>query len=189
MNCENCGHKVLEPIISEYCTNCGRPTSTSKAKLVPDREASLNLFEPKFIVREWNSAFFPGVASIIPVLVLSYFAAGTVAAIILTSLDFLFALWLYLRTATFEFFDDRLRILSVGRVAREIRYSELEKIDAVGSGIVLRKYEGSFILLAKGPQPEEIEIPSNPKNPELGIDLISWLSAKVAAERKHPTNN
>src|SRR5579872_2810821 len=160
MKCENCGHEVLEPIISNYCTNCGKVTGVSKGKaaLSPANSSP----RPKFTIKEWNSAFLPAVASIIPVLVLSYFLAGTAAAIILTFLDFLLTGAFYQRASAYEFFEEKLRILEGGRVTEEIAYSQIQKISSSGPERAGQKYDGSFIISVLGPPSDEIEIPSNP---------------------------
>jgi hypothetical protein len=184
MKCEHCGHEILEPILSDYCTNCGKPLGISKDKLIRDTTPnSERLYGPKFVIREWNPALFPVVASIIPVLILAYFAAGIAAAAILTFLDLLLALFLYLRAPAYLFYEDRLRIFEAGGMTREIEYFQIQKISSLTASPADQKYEGGFIISITGGPIRYIEIPANPQNSELGVDLTSWLSARAALRK------
>src|ERR1700730_8147780 len=105
MKCENCDHELLEPNISKYCTNCGKLTGNTHEKSAPIAPPTAVLRgKPKFAITEWNAAFFPIIASIIPVMVLSYFAAGTAAAVVLTLIDILLSFYLYFQAPTYQFF-------------------------------------------------------------------------------------
>jgi hypothetical protein len=181
MKCQSCGHEILEPVISEYCTNCGKPIGISKedssliAAPLIQRPA-----DPLFIVRELNPAMFPVAASLIPVAVLSYFAGGTAAAIGLTFLDLVLAIGIYLRASTFQFFNDKLQIFDGTKLRNDIRYSQIRQISPFAAKREGERYEGKFLITLED-TPEDLEIPSNPNNSELKIDLLSWLSQQVSA--------
>ncbi|MFI5419691.1 MAG: hypothetical protein ACHQ1H_01860 [Nitrososphaerales archaeon] len=179
MKCQSCGHEVLEPVISEYCTNCGKSIGISKenATLI-SASAIQQSADPLFTVRELISAFFPVVASVIPVAVLSYFAAGIAVALGLTFLDLILAIGIYSRASTFQFFNDKLQIFGGARLRKEIRYSQIRQISPFTTHRQGERYEGKF-LITFGQGTPEVEIPSNPSNSELKIDLFSWLSQKV----------
>ena len=190
MKCENCDHELLEPNISKYCTNCGKLTGNTHEKSAPIAPPTAVLRgKPKFAITEWNAAFFPIIASIIPVMVLSYFAAGTAAAVVLTLIDILLSFYLYFQAPTYQFFDDRLRIFQNGRMVREIEYFQMKKIGSPTIALSDQKYDGSFIISTTGGLVGDFEIPSNPINSELEVDLIRWLSSKISPDHKLPVGD
>jgi hypothetical protein len=181
MKCQSCGHEILEPVISEYCTNCGKSIGISKENAAVISAAGIQRSaDPLFLVRELISAFFPVVASVIPVAVLSYFAAGIAAGLSLTFLDLILAIGIYSRASTFQFFNDKLQIFDGTKLRMEIPYSQIRQISPLTAKREGESYEGKFLITFDQGMPA-VEIPSNPSNPELKIDLLSWLSQKVNA--------
>jgi hypothetical protein len=188
MNCQNCGHQVIEPVISNYCTNCGKPTGISKEYA---EHLILSKFEgssdPFFTIRNLSSAFFPVIASVIPVSLLSYFGGGIRTSIVLTTIDLIVAIAIFLRATTYQFFEDKLRIFRGLYLAEEIEYSKIADNNAMFSSYDIShgsEYKGKIMIKLKGSPEREIEIPSNPRNPDLKTDLLNWLNSKVARYRK-----
>jgi hypothetical protein len=188
LNCENCGHQIIEPVISNYCTNCGKLTGITKEHV--DNKAPIPIqspADPVFKVRSLNSVFFPVIASLIPVSFLAYFGGGVGAAIALTSIDFLIVIAISLRATTYKFFNDKLRIFRGINFLEEIEYSKIEENAASFSSrdhVLGLEHEGKVIIKVNGNPDREFEIPSNPRNPELKTDLANWLNSRIGESRE-----
>ena len=177
MKCPSCGHEVLEPLITGYCTNCGKPLGAAKENSTPISALSpqTGRAEPIFLVRELNPALFPVAASVIPVAVLSYFAGGTAAAAVLTLLDLVLSITIYLRSSTFQFWESKLQVFDGTKLKHEISYAQIYAI----SPQTAEEFEGKFVIHFEQGTRHELEIPANPIDPALKMDLFSWLTRKV----------
>lgn len=137
---------------------------------------------PLFSVGTSQSTRLLEIGAIVLFLVLSVLSIASSAyeiAILFAIVAVIFII-IYFRMARFDFYEESLRIQRRNALLKEIQYSDVEDVYISKPSLTMPPR----VSLTVKDDPKGLAWVGNPKNKELGVDLIAWLKEKVKSYRE-----